>query len=457
MVSPNRKPRHRRRPTPMKKGHVPANQPPMELVIEHVGARGDGVTEAEIKIGWDVRTRPFFVPYSLPGERLLVQPELDRGEGIVARPVELLEASPDRVEPPCPHFMACGGCLLQHWEDSAYAAWKLAQVKLQLGRVGLGDVPIEDLHRSPSASRRRADLAARHLKGGVVLGFHERLGKRIEPIVHCLVIRPELDAMLAPIKALLETLLAVGEDASVHLTLTEAGIDLLLTLPSRPDLTARETLAAFAESHDLARLSLKAMDDAGEFLDPVSARRDPVLRFGGVPVIPSPGGFLQATAEGEAEMTSRVLAAAEGAGKRLDLFCGIGTLSLPLVVGGLVRGVDGDPAAIGALRRSVDAAGLGPRLTTEVRDLFRDPVTVEELSAFDIVIFDPPRAGAKAQAAELAASKVPTVVAVSCNPATLARDLRVLVDGGYEIETIRPIDQFPWTPHIEVVALLKRT
>jgi 23S rRNA (uracil1939-C5)-methyltransferase len=449
----------------MKKGHVPANQPPMELVIEHIGARGDGVTEAEIKIGWEIRTRPIFVPYALPGERLIVQPERDRGEGVVARPVELLETSDERVEPPCPHFMACGGCLLQHWKTDAYASWKAEQVRRQLKRVDLADAaPIAAMHSSPAGSRRRADLAARRLKDRVLLGFHERMGSRIEPIDQCLIIRPELQALLKPLNALLMNILTVGEDAGAHMTVTETGIDLLLTLPRHLDLGMRESLAAFADTHDLARLSVTIETDPDGFIDPLAARRTPVLTFGGTKVTPPPGGFLQATEDGEAAMQARLLAVAEGmtggvagaTGRRLDLFSGVGTLSLPLVAGGQVMAVDGDARTIGALRAAADAAGLGSRVETRVRDLFKDPLVVEELAGFDLVVFDPPRAGAKAQALELAASAVPKIVAVSCNPATLARDLRTLVDGGYRLDGVWPIDQFPWSPHVEVVAALSR-
>jgi len=455
MVSPNRR-RKNRRPTPMKKGHVPANQPPIETVIERVGARGDGVAQAAIKIGWEVRERPLFVPYTLPGERLVVQPERDRGEGIVARPVELLEASADRVDPPCPHFGACGGCLLQHWADAPYIDWKREQVRLQLARVGLDAVEVTEARRSPPGSRRRVDWAARRLKGRVVLGFHERDGARIEGIEQCAVLRPEIEALIAPCRTLLADLLAEGGEARIEAAATETGIDLLLSLPAAPDLDGRERLAGFAAERDLARMTLRVGKDP--MLEPVAVARQPVLTFDGIGVTPAPGGFLQATEQGEQAMRAVLAEALAEAtpGLRIDLFAGLGTLTLPMRGDGPVRAIDGDPAAIGALRAAANAARLGPRIETLVQDLFAEPVTADELAGASLLVFDPPRAGARAQAPEIAASGVPLVVAVSCNPATFARDARVLVDGGYRLRRVTPIDQFLWSPHIELVGIFDR-
>ncbi len=451
---------HRRRrsggPTPMRKGHVPANADPIELTIDLVGGRGDGVGRAEVKLGWETKLRPVFVPFTLPGERLLARPQVDRGEGVFASPIELLEVSPDRVEPPCPHFMTCGGCALQHWAEAPYAAWKADQVRSHLRRVGLDQVEVAETVRARPGSRRRADLAARRLKGGTVLGFHERQGNRIVDVTECPVLEPALQAVLPAFRATLEERLGEAESADLVLTLLDTGVDALLVLPHTPDLPAREAWAALAEQLDLARLSVRRAGEGHDRTEPLAARRAATIRFGDVDVTPPPGGFLQATRTGEAAITEAVLAAAVGAGRRLDLFAGSGTLSLPLVADGPVTAVDGDPHAVGALRAAADRAGLGGRLATEVRDLFTRPFEAGELDRFELVVIDPPRTGAKAQADALAASRVPTIVAVSCNPATFARDARTLIDGGYHLDRVTPIDQFLWSPHIELVAAFRR-
>lgn len=451
-----RSPRRRRAPTPIRKGNVPANADPIELTIDLVGGRGDGVGRAPVKLGWETRERPVFVPYTLPGERVRARPETDRGEGVSASPIELLEASADRVEPPCPHFMTCGGCALQHWADAPYADWKRDQVRGHLRRVGLGEAPVDAPVRSPPGSRRRADLAARRLRSGAVLGFHERQGNRIVDVAECPVLEPALQAVLPGFRAALGERLAEGETAELELALLDTGVDALLILPHAPDLAAREAWAELAATLDLARLSVRRSGEGFDRTEPLAARRPALVRLGGVDVTPPPGGFLQATRAGEAAIRDAVLAAARGAGRRLDLFAGIGTLALPLAAEGPVLAVDGDARAIAALRAAADAAGLGGRLATETRDLSVRPLEGAELHGFDLVVLDPPRAGAKAQAEALAASAVPVLAAVSCNPATFARDARILIDGGYRLDHVVPIDQFLWSPHIELVATFRR-
>jgi len=440
----------------MRKGHIPANADPIDMTIELVGGRGDGVGHADVKLGWETRQRSVFVPFTLPGERVRARLEADRGEGVSASPMELLETSPDRVEPPCPHFMTCGGCALQHWATDPYLAWKADQVRGHLRRVGLEEVEVAEPVRAQPGTRRRADLSVRRLKAGTVLGFHERQGNRIVDIVECPVLEPALQAVLQAFRAALGGRLAEGGSADLLLALLDTGVDALLVLPDSPDLAAREAWAALAESLDLARLSVRRTGEGHDRTEPLAARRPATIRFGGIDVTPPAGGFLQATRSGEAAIRDAVLAAAEGAGRRLDLFSGIGTLALPLVAGGPVIAADGDARAVAALRAAADAAGIGDRLATDFRDLFARPYEGAELVGVDLVVFDPPRAGAKAQAEALAASAVPTVVAVSCNPATFARDARTLIDGGYRLDRVLPIDQFLWSPHIELVATFRR-
>ncbi|EDP62271.1 SAM-dependent methyltransferase [alpha proteobacterium BAL199] len=444
------------RPTPIRKGKVPANADPIELTIDLVGGRGDGVGRADVKLGWETKERSVFVPFTLPGERVLARAEIDRGEGVAASPLELIEISPDRVEPPCPHFMTCGGCALQHWATDPYAAWKADQVRSHLRRFGLGETVIDAPVLSPPGTRRRATLSVRRLRGGAVLGFHERQGNRIIDISECSVLEPALQAVLPAFREAFGTRLAEGAEADLSLTLLDTGVDALLVLPEAPDLAAREAWAELAETLDLARLSLRRSGEGHDRTEPLAARRPTMIRFGGIDVRPPAGSFLQATRAGETAIRDIVMSAAEGQGWRLDLFCGVGTLSLPLVDGAPVTAVDGDVQAIRALRAAADAAALGDRLTTEARDLFDRPFEGDEFKGFDVVVFDPPRSGAKEQAEALAASSVPVVVAVSCNPASFARDARILIDGGYRLDKLTPIDQFLWSPHIELAAVFRR-
>lgn len=421
----------------------------VELVVESVGAKGDGLAKHA--------GTPVFLALTLPGERVLARLAAPHPNGVRADVLELQTTSPDRVEPPCPHFGPCGGCQLQHFAPARYQTWKRAQVVEALQKRGFSDAErlVAPLVVLPTGTRRRVDLAARHTAKGIKLGLHRRFSEEIEDLSTCLLLLPSLRALLAPLRTLLGKLLSGGAPAEILATATESGIDLLLTLPRIPSMEQRQTLAAFAEDHDLARISTKVADREPDLL---AARRTPVVRFGGVAVTPPPGGFLQPTAEGEKVLVELVLAAVPPSAELVaDLFSGCGTFTLPLAQRGhRVHALEGFSGAVAALETAKRQNDVGARISVERRDLERRPLTAEELEGGQAVVFDPPRAGAKAQSHEIAASSVPCVVAVSCNPTTFARDARTLVSGGYRLEEVTPVDQFPWTSHLELVARFVR-
>lgn len=416
-----------------------------EVTIAEIGGRGDGIARLD--------GRPLYVPFTLPGDRVSVRIEGVRGDGLVGQAVAMLAAGPGRVEPPCPHFGRCGGCALQHLEDGLYAGWKAAQVVQALARRGLREVPLRPLIRIPSGTRRRASLVAERAGNAVRLGFHERLSHRVVDATVCLVLTPGLAALLPPLRAALLPLLAERERAQLTLTEADRGIDLLVGTARPPGLAAHEALAALAEATHLARLAWRGPAGPPE---PIALRRPVEMRFGGVAVDLPAGAFLQPSAAGEAALTAMVTAALAPCREVADLYAGCGTFSFPLARTARVHAVEGDGAAIGALAAAAGRAGLGQRVSAATRDLADNPLEPAELARFDGVVFDPPRAGARAQAEMLAASRVGRVVAVSCDPATFARDARLLVDGGYRLESVTPIDQFIWSPHLELVAVFRR-
>ena len=433
----------------------------VELAIEGLGARGDGFA------GLD--GRPVFVPYTLAGDRVRVRLTGERGGGYKAEMLELLEEGAGRVAPPCPHFGTCGGCALQHLSDAAYGEWKRDLVRQALAQRGLHEVPVAPLVRIAPGTRRRATLAATRDGARVALGFHGRESHRVVDLESCLVLTPGLTALLPALREALAPLLAAREVAALTLCEIETGIDLLIVSATAPNLAAREALAALAEAQDLARLSWAQLSGAGRPTagmapepEPVVLRRAPRLRFAGVPVAPPPGGFLQPTVAGEAALVDRVLAyLPAGAETIAELYAGCGTFTFPLVQAqktgrGRVHAVERDEAALAALWAAARKADLAGRITVTAQDLARMPVLAEDLEGGDCVVFDPPRAGAREQVAEIARSRAPAAVAVSCNPKTFARDARILVDGGYTLVEVTPIDQFPWTGHLELVASFRR-
>lgn len=429
----------------------------MEVTVGHIGARGDGVAVAESGPPDSNKQRPMFIPLSLPGERVMARPVSNTGEGITSQLVEITHASPERIEPACRHFGACGGCGLQHWAQTPYRQWKRERVVTAIRRAGFESVQVDALVVADAGTRRRADFVIRRLEAGMVLGFHERGSNRIVNILECPILEPGLMIVADGLREMAERLLAPGESARASVNILDSGPDLLLTLPREPNLEALETLAAMAETADICRIATTTNGHREQGLAvPLLERRVPIIRFAGVEVTPPPGAFLQATARGEDAITEAVLAGMGPARRIVELHAGCGTLSFPLHQRGQLHVVEGDRAATAALTAAARRARLGETFTVENRDLADRPLEAPELAAYEALVFDPPRAGARAQAERIAIGGPGRVVAVSCNPATFARDAHILAEAGYRLDRVIPIDQFLWSPHVELVAHFQR-
>ncbi len=413
------------------------------LDILEVGARGDGVADLEGK--------RYFVPYCLPAETVEAEPVDKRGDGIVCELLEVLAPSRHRETPPCPHFGTCGGCALQHWRRDVYTGWKSELISKALAQRGVRAPRFEAPVGCEPGERRRADVVLRREGKRILAGFHERASQSVVDIGTCVVARPRINALLPALRTAMAAVLRDGTSADAVVNETDTGLDVLIRPHRRFDLTLpiREVLIALAESADFARVSWGDRARA----EPVVVRRTPLLVLGDTIVEPPPGVFLQATKRAELVMRAGVTAWVGEGASIADLFAGIGALSLGKP--GKVSLFESDKPAVAA----VDAAlrkGATNRASVQLRDLFRNPLRPPELSAFDAVVLDPPRAGAAAQCEELAASKVQRVVYASCDPASFARDVRTLQHGGYRLEKLMPIDQFLWSAHVELIALLTK-
>lgn len=413
------------------------------LDILEVGARGDGVADLEGK--------RYFVPYCLPAETVEAEPLDRRGDGIACELLEVLAPSRHRETPPCAHFGTCGGCALQHWRRDIYTSWKSELISKALEQRGVKAPRFEAPVGCEPGERRRADIVLRREGKRILAGFHERASQSVVDIGACVVASPRINAAIATLRSAMASILRDGTSADAVVNETDTGLDVLIRPHRRFDLTLpiRETLIALAESADFARVSWGDRARA----EPVVVRRTPLLVLGDATVEPPPGVFLQATKRAELVMRAGVTAWAGEGATVADLFAGIGALSLGKA--GKASLFESDKAAVAA----VDAGlrkGATNRATVQLRDLFRNPLRPPELAAFDAVVLDPPRAGAAAQCTELAASTVKRVVYASCDPASFARDVRTLQDGGYRLEKLMPIDQFLWSAHVELIALLTK-
>lgn len=404
----------------------------MKVTIERLGLKGDGIAAG-----------PVFVPRTLPGEE--VEGDID-GDQIAAP--RIVTPSPDRVSPPCRHYKSCGGCALQHASDAFVAEWKEAAVKFALTAQGLS-APMRPIATSPAQSRRRATLSARRTKKGALVGFHGRASDTLVEVPDCLLLDPALKAALLAIEALC---LAGGSrrgEMKAQVALSTGGIDMAVSGGKPLDGPLRIELAGLATRFDLARLTWDG--------EQVVERRPAQQVFGTTRVTVPAGAFLQATPQGEAALVAAVTEAVGPARHVADLFAGCGTFALALADKAEVHAVEGAPDMLAALDQGWRRAQGLKRVTIEARDLFRRPLLPDELKRFDAVVIDPPRAGAEAQVAELARSDVRRIAAVSCNPVTFARDARVLVDSGFSLDWVQVVDQFRWSPHIELAAQFTKT
>jgi 23S rRNA (uracil1939-C5)-methyltransferase len=408
----------------------------VKVIIDRLGHLGDGIAQTD--------QGPVFVSGLLPGEEAEGELQGDRLTG-----VRIVTPSALRVRPPCPHAKTCGGCLMQHASDAFVTGWKEGIVRGALSGQGL-EAPFRPIVTSPARSRRRATLTGRKTKGGALLGFHARASDLLIPVPNCQLLHPDLIAALPALEALVR--LGGSRSAEVQLTVTRslAGPDVAVTGGKEPDGALQLELARLAESHGIARLTW-----GGET---VALRAMPQQRMGRALVTPPPGAFLQATAEGEAALLAAVTEAIGPAARRIaDLFAGCGTFTLPLAEQAEVHAVEGEAAMIQALDKAARQTGGLKRITAETRDLFRRPLEPDEFKGIDAVVIDPPRAGAEAQCARLAEARVPVIAMVSCNPATFARDARLLTQAGYRLDWVQVIDQFRWSAHVEVAARLSLT
>lgn len=409
------------------------------LTIERVATEGDGMAMG-------AEGKPVYIPFTLPGETVRM-----------ADPPEVTAESPDRIAPACQHFGTCGGCALQHWRDAPYAAWKTALLADALRRAGYPDAPIAPITLTPPGARRRVDLAIRRRGATLTVGLHARASTTVIDLAECPILHPALAALLAPLRILLRSLALLRREGSAVLNLLDTGPDLLLHTDAPATVPDRTRLAEFARAHGIPRIAIahgKSTPEIAVLLD------KPRIDFDGGIVTPAPGAFLQASREGEAAIRAAVIAGLPGKltskSRIAEFYAGNGTLTFALARHARIEAFEGDPAAAAALTEGLRAAGIAGRNSVQARDLVRQPLTVKDLAAYAAVVLDPPFAGAGPQMATLAASGVARIIYVSCNPAVLAREAKLLHDAGYRVLAATPVDQFLWSSRLESVVVFAR-
>lgn len=397
------------------------------VTIERLGHQGDGIAPG-----------PLYAARTLPGEVVSGLPAGDRLQDI-----RIETPSEHRVNAPCRHYKSCGGCQLQHASDSFVAEWKTQMVQAALAAHDVTCAP-RAIQTSPPRSRRRATLAVRRTKAGATVGFYGRASDAVTEIPDCQLLHPDLLACTAALGDLARTGASRKAPLAVTVTQSANGPDIAVSGGKPLSDALRIELSGLAARHDMARLSWNG--------DEIVTRAAPQQQMGLAQITPPPGAFLQATKQGEAALVAAVQEATKGAKRVVDLFAGSGTFSLPLAQAAEVHAVEGDPEMMVALDKGWRFASGLKKVTTQTRDLFRNPLMADELARFDAIVLDPPRAGAEAQTREITQAKTPKIAYVSCNPTTFARDANRLISAGYRLEWLQVVDQFRWSTHIELAA-----
>lgn len=416
----------------------------LELEITEIGAGGDGIA----KDGDDL----YFVAGTCPGDRVSVKIGEEKRHGITAELVEVIKPSKDRIAPPCQHFGICGGCSLQFLSDDAYSDWVKFKVENALAHQTLSHVTVLEPTISPAHARRRVALKAMNAGGRILLGFNEKQSNTLVDLKECTISDPAVAEIIPKLKLVLKDVIPAGKPSNVHITRTYTGLDILVETKKTLTLDARQTLVEFANKYNIAAIHV----DDGGFNDPVIILREPLMKFGSVQVSLPPAAFVQATPDGEAALVKFVTEACRGAKRVADLYAGIGTFTFPLAANSQVLAIEGAKAAHAALKAGANRAQGLKHIITDARDLARRPLSEKELDAFDVVVLDPPRAGAKDQIERIAHSSVNKVVSISCSPDTFARDARILCEAGFTIKEVQPVGQFRWTTHVEVAGTFER-
>ncbi len=427
------------------------------LTVKHIGSRGEGVSSLTTEINYRESHYTFFIPFTLPDEIVVVKPTLSNSEGVRANLVEIKSPSPKRIDPKCEHFFQCGGCLLQHWNFEDYSCWKVSKVSLPILKISPTTV-IKTIKTSSIKSRRHAKFRAKKNKPNTIIGFNEYRSKFITKIQKCIIIESELEKLIHDLEKPLHKLLSVGDEIDIHANLLDNGIDLLISGIDKTDYHKLNIFVDALSKSSVIRFHRKLKDNTNELLFTKDLSSLSNKSFSSI-TFPPPGGFLQATLEGEnAILESVMLGLNENKKTKLicELFCGSGTITLPLLKKLYqIHAFELDKESLKSLDIAAKKKSFGNRVKTKVRDLKNFPLTSDELSKYDAIIVDPPRSGAKLQFLNIARSNVSIIISISCNVNTFARDAKILIESNYELKWVQPIDQFLFSAHVELVAIFQ--
>ncbi len=440
-----------------RKNKLPQNFDSKVFAINHIGSKGEGVSYLHTEFNYKKKEYNFFIPFSLPNEVILAQPTHFSSEGIRAEIIEIKESSSNRTDPKCKHFFKCGGCTLQHWKFNNYKNWKFKKVASQILKLS-SNTHVKPIMISSIKSRRHAKFMAKKIKTTTVIGFNEYRTNFIIKIDECIILDEQLVKLIKNIETPLNNLLKIGETINIHANLLDNGIDLLIDglekVPFDQFTELNETLL----QNNVIRFYRKNNDATMDLLF-ITKNTSLSNNFFSSTIYPTPGGFLQATFEGENAIINNTINALENINKNkliCELFSGCGTITIPLLLKKYkIHAFEINNETLESINIAAKKHGLSNNVVTKIRNLKTTPLSPEELTKYDAIIIDPPRSGAHLQFSNIAMSKVPIVVSISCNINTFIRDSKSLIRNNYELKWVQPIDQFLFSPHVEIVGLFE--
>ena len=433
------------------------NFDPKILTISHIGSRGEGVANLYTEFDYKEQNYNFFIPFSLPHELIVAKPNYLSAEGIRAELIEIKQPSSERIEPECKHFFKCGGCTLQHWNFKSYNSWKIKRVSSQINTL-YSNAEIKQMLTSSLRSRRHAKFIAKKTRSDTIIGFYEYKSHFISEIDKCIILDERLIKLIKEIKAPIAKILRLGQTINIHANILDNGIDVLIdgidNIPYK-DLTK---FNEYLMKTNVVRLNRSNLNQPNDLLFVKENTGLSNNTYSSI-IFPPPGSFLQATIDGENAIIETVFKGLEKINKKkiiCELFSGCGTITLPLLSKGFkIDAYEIDTQSLDAVDFASRKQGHGNKVNTQSRNLKYNPLTSEELNKFDAIIIDPPRSGARSQFFNIAHSKVPIIISISCNINTFVRDAKVLIENNYELKWVQPIDQFLFTSHVEVVGLFE--
>ena len=427
------------------------------LTIKYIGSRGEGISDLTTQINYLKSDYTFFIPFTLPNEVVVVKPTFSSNEGVRADLVEVKSPSPKRIDPKCEHFFQCGGCLLQHWNFEDYSFWKVNKISLPILKIS-PTTTIKKIKISSIKSRRHAKFKAKKNKSNTIIGFNEHRSKFIVKIEKCIIIVSELEKIIQNLEKPLHKLLGVGDEIDIHANLLDNGVDLLINGIDEIDYHKLNIFIEAISKSSVIRLHRRLKDSSNELLFTKDLANLSNKSFSTI-TFPPPGGFLQATVEGENAILESVMKGLDESKKTkliCELFCGSGTITIPLLKKNYhIHAFELDNESLKAVDIASREEGFGNRVKIKARDLKNFPLTSYELNKYDAIIIDPPRSGAKIQFSNIASSNVPTIISISCNVNTFVRDSKILIGSNYELKWLQPIDQFLFSAHVELVAIFQ--